>query len=126
VAINPKRLVPVNVGRGIANRVDETAVPVVDPREGTPGAARDAVNTDIRTDNTASRRDGYELAKALAGAHSLYVPPSEAYGLHAAGDTLYRVDEALGLTAIATGLAGGPVSYAAIANRVRWSDGSVS
>lgn len=126
MAINPKRLVPVNVGRGIANRVDETAVPVVDPREGTPGAARDAVNTDIRADSTATRRDGYQLRVELPGAHSLYSPPSEAFALVAAGDTLYRVDEALGLTAIATGLAGGPVSYATIANRVRWSDGSVA
>lgn len=124
MAINPKRLVPVSVGRGIANRVDETAVPVADPREGTPGAARDAVNTDIRADGTVSRREGYALATELAGAHSLYSPPSEVFGLVAAGDTLYRMDGDLSVTPIATGLTGAPVSYAWIANRVRWSDGT--
>lgn len=126
MAVDERRLQPLSFGLGIANKVDETAVPTANRREGTAGAARAAVNLDILVGDRLKSRDGYRLGLADPGAHSFYAPPGGNFALYVAGGELKRLDLSLSATAIATGLSGRRVAYATVAGRIRWSDGTVA
>jgi len=126
MAVDERRLQPLSFGRGIANKVDETAVPTANRREGTAGAARAAVNLDILVGDRLKSRDGYRLGLADPGAHSFYAPPGGNFALYVASGELKRLDPSLSATTIATGLSGRPVAYATVAGRIRWTDRPVA
>jgi hypothetical protein len=108
---------PLDFGGGVANRMAETKVP--------DGYARRAQDVDIAADRTVSRRDGYTLFFTLSGSHSVWTDESLDFALVAAGNTLYRVSQSGGLTAIATNLSGADVHCCMTPIGVYWSDGSV-
>lgn len=125
MAADDRRLIPLSFGRGIANRVDETAVPLPDRREGTPGAARQAVNVDLPPEDRPRRRAGWATVVALAGGHSLWSCDAIDFALYAAGGELRRWEPGPGTgTAIAALTSAAPVSYTYAGRRVWWSNGT--
>lgn len=123
MARNDKLLRPLSFGRGIANRVDETAVPMPDTREGTPGAARVAVNTDLPSEDRPRRRQGWSTVLLEAGTHSLWSCDALDFGLYAAGGSLKTWIPGQTGVAIATLTSTAAVHYVYASQRVWWSNG---
>lgn len=125
MAVDDRRLQPLSFGRGIANRVDETAVPLPDRREGTAGAARVAENVDLPPEDRPRRRSGWATVVTLAGGHSLWSCDAIDFALYAVGGELRRWEPGPGAgTTIAALASAGPVSYAYAGRRVWWSNGT--
>lgn len=107
--------IPLSVAGGVDNRAHPTRL--------ADGFVRVADNVDIDASGVPSSREGYELWVELPGAHSAWTDDLLTFALVADATTLYRLDDDGTLTTLVTGLNGSPVSYAAIAQRVRWSNG---
>lgn len=90
---------------------------------------RAAANVDISDANTAKRRKGSTLAQAGSHCHSLWANPATGVGYYVDGGTLYKLTTPPRgdptRTALATGLADRPLSYAAFDNEVVFSDGLI-
>lgn len=113
-----ERTVPINFGRGVANRARPEKTP--------PGYVRIAENVDIAVDGATSRRTGYAPFAALPGAHSLWSHPELSFGLVGDASKLYRIDATAKLTTLATGLNGTPIHYCNTPLGVYWSNGTQS
>lgn len=87
------------------------------------GYVREADNVEIDARGIGRMRDGYQLAQALLGAHSLWTHPLLTFALVADAGALYRMGADGTLTALVHGLNGSRVSYAVIGQRVHWSNG---
>lgn len=112
-----KAVTPLAFAKGVANRMPETKVP--------SGYVRAADNVDYSSAGTVTRRDGYALFAALPGAHSLWSRPELDYALVADATQLYKLQPNGELTAVATGLSGAEVHYAATPVGVYWSNSEV-
>lgn len=111
-----ERTVPIDFGRGVANRAGPEKTP--------PGYVRIAENVDIAIDGTTSRRSGYAQFATLSGAHSLWSHPELSFGLVGDASKLYRIDSSAVLTPLATGLNGAPIHYCHTPIGVYWSNGT--
>ncbi len=107
--------VHLSFGAGVDNRSHLTRL--------AEGYVREADNVEIDAHGIGRMRDGYQLAQALPGAHSLWTHPLLTFALVADASALYRMDADGTLTALVHGLNGSRVSYAVIGQRVHWSNG---
>ena len=92
---------------------------------GHANALREAVNVDLATDGTASRRDGYSPVRGGVLCHSLWAPPGAGYGLYVDQGELQvlypgGVSEPVGCT-----VGDLPLSYAVAGDNVIFSNRAV-
>ena len=114
VAGEPK-LLPLNFGRGVANRIAVTKLP--------NGFVLGADNVDFSDSGVPSRREGFTALATLAGAHSFCTPKDVQFGLVADATTLYSVHADGSLKPLVTGLDGSDVHYKQTPLGVYWSNG---
>ena len=107
--------IPLSFAGGVDNRAHATRLE--------PGFVREADNVEIDAQGIGRTRDGYALWVDLPGAHSLWTDELLTFALVADAGALYRVDDDATCTELVGELNGTPLSYAAIAGRVRWSNG---
>lgn len=106
---------PLTFGQGVNNRNDARYLE--------PGYVVGADNVDIDSNGVGKSRDGYALWLTLPGTHSLYRHALMSFALFGDATSLYRLEASGAVTTLATGLIGGDLSYAVIAQRARWSNG---
>jgi hypothetical protein len=98
---------------------------VVSPETNMPDdCLRVATNIVIQKTGSFNRRDGYSLALALPGLHSLWRSKAGDLAFGVASGTLYSINN-LGVTAVATGLWNLPVRYAEAGGFIYVSGGKI-
>lgn len=117
-SMKPVEIGPFNLG--VNNRLPDTELTV--PKVG--AYLRSGVNIDLATTGNIKRRAGFTQKQAGSDCHSLYSDGEHAYMVD--GTTLYVLNEAIGKTAIRSGLTpGARLSYADVNGRTIYTDGTV-
>lgn len=113
--VSDGQLIPVGPFSGIDNVSGEQEAPA--------SSLRRAENVDITNAGRARRRDGYALRYALSGARSAWSDPRLAFGLVAAGGSLYFFSDNESPRVVAPVAPLADISYAAINGQAYYSDG---